>query len=120
MQMAAEEYIQKMQRLLADNPARCPGAFKVGFHSIPSMLQLHLHVISQVCIIQLHAKISSCVLGLSETLVVSKHDTCALHCNVCCHSWLQQLCALHTFHNVLHEPDTQDSVGATRLYGAAC
>ena len=31
------------------------GPFKLGFHSVPSMRQLHLHVISQVRFIQLLA-----------------------------------------------------------------
>ena len=27
---------------------RQPGSLKMGFHSLPSLLQLHMHVISQV------------------------------------------------------------------------
>ena len=48
LQMAGEAYIQKMQTLHAEKPALRPGPFKMGFHSIPSMKQLHMHVISQV------------------------------------------------------------------------
>ena len=40
MQAAGEQYIASRQQ--------APAAFKMGFHSIPSMTQLHMHVISQV------------------------------------------------------------------------
>ncbi|DBB01055.1 TPA: hypothetical protein ACH3X1_000955 [Trebouxia sp. C0004] len=45
MQAAAEQYIHTVQS--AADPHGQPGAFKMGFHSIPSMSQLHMHVISQ-------------------------------------------------------------------------
>ena len=48
LQKAGEAYQQKMQALYADKPLLCPGPFRMGFHSIPSMKQLHMHVISQV------------------------------------------------------------------------
>ena len=53
LQTAGEAYIQKMQKL-HEGGSLGPGPFKMGFHSIPSMKQLHLHVISQV----LHDKIT--------------------------------------------------------------
>jgi len=48
MQAAAEQYIYRVQSGVAADPHGQPGAFKMGFHSIPSMSQLHMHVISQV------------------------------------------------------------------------
>ncbi|KAL3162367.1 hypothetical protein ABBQ32_010048 [Trebouxia sp. C0010 RCD-2024] len=48
MQGAGEAYIQKMQKAHAGGSSLGPGPFKMGFHSIPSMKQLHMHVISQV------------------------------------------------------------------------
>lgn len=47
MQTAAEQYIQRVQSAVAADPLEQPGVFKMGFHSIPSMSQLHMHVISQ-------------------------------------------------------------------------
>ena len=48
MQVAAEHYIERMQTAWAADPARRLDDFKIGFHTIPSMSQLHMHVISQV------------------------------------------------------------------------
>ena len=48
LQTAGEAYQQRMQALHAAKPLLCPGPFRMGFHSIPSMKQLHMHVISQV------------------------------------------------------------------------
>ena len=42
-QVVAEQWAQQQQQQLPDLPP-----FKLGFHSIPSLPQLHLHVISQV------------------------------------------------------------------------
>lgn len=35
------------QQWIADHPSDC--GYQLGFHSIPSMHHLHLHVISRVC-----------------------------------------------------------------------
>ncbi len=50
MQAAAEQYIHRVQSAMAmaADPHGQPGVFKMGFHSIPSMSQLHMHIISQV------------------------------------------------------------------------
>lgn len=48
MQAAAEQYIHTVQGAVAADPHGQPGVFKMGFHSIPSMPQLHMHIISQV------------------------------------------------------------------------
>ena len=48
LQVAGEAYKQKMQALHSGEPR--PGPFRMGFHSIPSMNQLHMHVISQVSV----------------------------------------------------------------------
>ncbi|DBA69531.1 TPA: hypothetical protein ACH3X2_012731 [Trebouxia sp. C0005] len=47
MQAAAEQYIHTVQGAVAADPHGQPGVFKMGFHSIPSMPQLHMHIISQ-------------------------------------------------------------------------
>lgn len=48
LQTAGEAYQQRMRALHADKPLLRPGPFRMGFHSTPSMKQLHMHVISQV------------------------------------------------------------------------
>lgn len=76
MQAAAEQYIHKVQSAMAADSHEQPGVFKMGFHSIPSMSQLHMHIISQVMAIFTPVTIGMRSSAMLAHLVVCYAQTC--------------------------------------------
>ncbi len=76
MQAAAEQYKHRVQSAVAADPHGQSGVFKMGFHSIPSMSQLHMHVISQVMPIYMPVTIGIQSSAMLAHLVVCYAQTC--------------------------------------------